>query len=98
MSDARGSAWRVCERRAFTTLFCSSATNDSRLERQGRLINPCRAPVLVAFGERLHVQQLPSSHDEVTDGELDGCPASGLHDDEQQARRVVLLWDRKLGH
>jgi hypothetical protein len=37
--------------------------------------------VLLALGELLQVQQLLSSHDQISDGQPEGNPAAGPHDD-----------------
>ena len=51
-----------------------------------------RALGLVALGELLQVQQLPSSHHQVSDGQPEGEQAGGPHDDlEQQPRRGMVL-------
>jgi hypothetical protein len=55
--------------------------------------------VLAALGELLQVQQLPASHDQITERQRDGGQADGLHDHlEQQERCVVLLGRKDIGH
>lgn len=58
-----------------------------------------RLLALVALGELFEVQQLPSGHDEVADGQAGSGPAGGPHGDlEQQTRCVVRLGHEDVGH